>query len=145
VVELVRERRSFLQTGNFYAIARAPSPAMLASVGTLMSQRAKQQAMDEIKDYLANLAGYLGLPGAAGHYQQALAIAERAGAQPWRGAAARRMPERLPARSFARSACSPAARQQQRRPAGAARAWPLAGGYLRLLAMAMSLPVPRVA
>ena len=63
------------ETGNFYAIAKAQngqfaknlqivahpgslivnftSPAMLANVGALMSQQAMQQAMDEIKDYLA--------------------------------------------------------------------------------------------
>ncbi|MGH3257178.1 MAG: hypothetical protein ACRDOU_17580 [Streptosporangiaceae bacterium] len=65
------------KSGNFYAIAKAPnghfaknlqivarpgslltgltSPAMLANVGALMSQQAMQQAMDEIKDYLAKI------------------------------------------------------------------------------------------
>lgn len=65
------------KTGSFYAIAKsqdghfaknlqivaAPgslltnltSPAMLASVGALMSQQAMQLAMDEIKDYLATI------------------------------------------------------------------------------------------
>ena len=63
------------KTGNFFAIAKSQngrfaknlqfvtepgslltnltSPAMLANVGALMSQHAMQQAMDEIKDYLA--------------------------------------------------------------------------------------------
>jgi len=65
------------KSGNFYAIAKAPNgqfaknlqivarpgslvtnltnPAMLANVGVLMSQQAMQQAMDEIKDYLATI------------------------------------------------------------------------------------------
>jgi len=65
------------KSGNFYAIAKAPNgqfaknlqivarpgslvtnltnPAMLANVGALMSQQAMQQAMDEIKDYLATI------------------------------------------------------------------------------------------
>jgi hypothetical protein len=65
------------KSGNFYAIAKAPdghfaknlqivarpgslvanltSPAMLANIGALMSQQAMQQAMDEIKDYLAKI------------------------------------------------------------------------------------------
>ena len=65
------------KSGNFYAIAKAPNgqfaknlqivarpgslvtnltnPAMLANVGVLMSQQAMQQAMDEIKDYLAKI------------------------------------------------------------------------------------------
>jgi hypothetical protein len=65
------------KTGNFYAIAKAQnghfaknlqivaepgslltnltSPAMLASVGALLSQQAMLQAMDEIKDYLATI------------------------------------------------------------------------------------------
>jgi hypothetical protein len=66
------------KTGNFYAIAKSQnsnhfarnlqfvtepgslltnlaSPAMLASVGALMSQQAMLQAMDEIKDYLAKI------------------------------------------------------------------------------------------
>jgi len=65
------------KSGNFYAIAKAPNgqfaknlqivarpgslvtnltnPAMLANVGALMSQQAMQQAMDEIKDYLAKI------------------------------------------------------------------------------------------
>jgi hypothetical protein len=65
------------KSGNFYAIAKAPnghfaknlqilarpgslaanltSPTMLANIGALMSQQAMQQAMDEIKDYLAKI------------------------------------------------------------------------------------------
>lgn len=65
------------KSGHFYAIAKAPnghfaknlqfvaepgalltnltSPGMLANVGVLMSQQAMQQAMDEIKDYLAKI------------------------------------------------------------------------------------------
>jgi hypothetical protein len=65
------------KTGNFFAIAKGPdghfvknlqfvaapgslltnlaSPAMMASVGALMSQQAMQQAMDEIRDYLAKI------------------------------------------------------------------------------------------
>jgi hypothetical protein len=65
------------KTGNFFAIAKAQNghfaknlqfvagpgslvtnltnPAMLANVGALMSQQAMQQAMDEIKDYLAKI------------------------------------------------------------------------------------------
>jgi hypothetical protein len=65
------------KTGNFYAIATTQNghfaknlqfvagpgslltnltnPAMLANVGALMSQQAMQQAMDEIKDYLAKI------------------------------------------------------------------------------------------
>ena len=65
------------KTGNFYAIAKTQdghfaknlqfvavpgslltnltNPAMLANVGALMSQQAMQQAMDEIKDYLAKI------------------------------------------------------------------------------------------
>ena len=65
------------KTGNFFAIAktqnghfaknlqfvagpgslltRLTNPAMLANVGALMSQQAMQQAMDEIKDYLAKI------------------------------------------------------------------------------------------
>jgi hypothetical protein len=65
------------KTGNFFAIAKTQNgqfaknlqfvwvpgslltnltnPAMLANVGALMSQQAMQQAMDEIKDYLAKI------------------------------------------------------------------------------------------
>jgi hypothetical protein len=65
------------KTGNFFAIAKTQNghfaknlqfvagpgslltgltnPAMLANVGALMSQQAIQQAMDEIKDYLAKI------------------------------------------------------------------------------------------
>jgi hypothetical protein len=65
------------KTGNFFAIAKTQdghfaknlqfvagpgslvanltSPAMLANVGALMSQQAMQQAMNEIKDYLARI------------------------------------------------------------------------------------------
>jgi DNA-binding SARP family transcriptional activator len=45
---------------------------------------------------LGDLARYLGLPGAEEHYRHALAIAERAGAEPWREAAARRLHGRAP-------------------------------------------------
>ena len=40
---------------------------------------------------LGDLAGYLGLPAANTHYQQALVVAERAGVALWREAAMRRM------------------------------------------------------
>ncbi len=40
---------------------------------------------------LGDLARHLGLPGADAHYRDALAIGERAGVQPWRDAAARRL------------------------------------------------------
>jgi hypothetical protein len=40
---------------------------------------------------LGDLARHLGLPGAAAHYRDALAISERAGVQPWRVAAANRL------------------------------------------------------
>jgi DNA-binding SARP family transcriptional activator len=40
---------------------------------------------------LGDLARYLGLPGAEGHYRHALAIAEQAHVEPWREAAIRRL------------------------------------------------------
>ena len=44
-----------------------------------------------VAQILGDLARYLGLPGAEGHYRHALAIAERARVEPWREAAMRRL------------------------------------------------------
>jgi hypothetical protein len=40
---------------------------------------------------LGDLAGYLGRPGAADHYRQALAVADAAGVRSWSKAAANRL------------------------------------------------------
>lgn len=40
---------------------------------------------------LGDIAGHFGLPGARAHYEQALAVADRAGVELWREAALRRL------------------------------------------------------
>lgn len=44
-----------------------------------------------VAQILGDLAAYLDLPGADGHYREALAIGERAGVRSWCAAAARRL------------------------------------------------------
>jgi hypothetical protein len=48
-----------------------------------------------VAQILGDLARYLGLPGADGHYRHALAIAEQARVEPWREAAMRRLSKRV--------------------------------------------------
>jgi hypothetical protein len=52
---------------------------------------------------LGDLARYLGLPSAEGHYRHALAIAEQARVEPWREAATRRLSGPLSGRAARRA------------------------------------------
>lgn len=82
--------------------------SMLPFAGRLTGADSMLVTLWPVAQILGDLARYLGLPDAQTHYRQALGVAERAHAQPWREAAIQRLRERqqltpAPARGLAAS------------------------------------------